>query len=197
MKSTFLLMMTITSFCNFSFASGVFDRGNGGSGIRCDKSGKSKVTVLDLYEMESNKFTLAHDLPKKFTSIVEFILKRIELHSPDVGRETRTASLIMKNELRFLNESLPHIDDLGDIPTLHPGCQIIQLAIQWDENSLIGRQFVFSAATWNELDEVNKAALVIHELFYRVILSHNRKFARSPQLVRLAVGYYFSDQFKP
>lgn len=196
MKSAFLLMI-IVSFCNFSFANGVFDRGNGGSGVRCNTSENSQLTVLDLYEMEQYSFTLARDIPKDFESAVEFVLKRIELYDPNTGREIRAASVIMKNELYFVHEPLNHIGDLGKDPELKPGCRVVQLAIQWDENSYIGRKFVISVATWNELDQVNKAALVIHELYYRVILKHKKKFNLAPLLLRQAVGFYFSDQFKP
>lgn len=190
----FLFLESINS--SQALANGVFDRGNGGSGVRCYQKNKTILAVLDLYEMKDQQLSLAKNIPLNFQEALEFVLNRMSNTEPALEIKVRAAIATLQKEAHFVEQSLPNINDLGVYPVLKPGCKLVQLAIQWDEQSFLGRRFAIDAQLWKQLDDINKAALIVHEAYYRTLLKSDVKFELYPVLVRRTVGYYFSENFE-
>jgi len=192
------LATILLSFFSFNvFAQGVFDRGNGGGGIKCNYFGNQTVEVLDLYDMNQFGFQLDPAIPADYNQALDFILARFAESNYEANIfNMQTALQDFKTEVQFVRHTLKDIDDLGIKPNWPSRCKFVQLATQWDEKSFTGRHFVINEPLWNQLNGIHQAALVMHEVFYRVILKHDKKFAVSPVVVRRTVGYYFSKQYQ-
>jgi len=193
----FVITVLISFMASQALAQGVFDRGNGGGGIKCDDKKNQKVEVLDLYDMNQFGFQLDPAIPSDFNQALDFVIARFE----ESNDETNVANLqtelqAFKDEVQFVQRPLKDIDDLGIKPKLPAQCQFVQLATQWDEKSFMDRYFLINEPLWNQMNGTHQAALVVHEVFYRVILKYTKKFAASPVVIRRMVGYYFSIQYR-
>lgn len=182
---------------NLAMAQGVFDRGNGGGGVRCDKAGGQTVEVLDLYAMHEFGFTLDPAVPSDFDQALAFAFTRFTQSNDEVMNERlQTEWQNFKTELQFVQHPLKNISDFGMKPFIPKKCKLVQLAIQWDEKAFAGRYFIITEPLWNKLSGTHQAALIMHELIYRLILRYDvKRFSISPIVVRRTVGYYFSAQY--
>jgi hypothetical protein len=75
-------------------------------------------------------------------------------------------------------------------------CKVRQLAIQWKENSPQGRVYWINARYFPRLDERNKAALILHELVYRLFTSSFPHENLNSRPVRQYVGLFMSNEFE-
>jgi len=190
-----MLFFSMISF-NYSQASGngVTDIGNGGGGILCSSSGKSSLKVLDLYDMEAYYgWTVSKDIPSDFEGALNAVFKRIKRFDPTFATELREEYRIYRKEVRFVEDPLPNIGDIGRPIEAPSSCSFKQLAIQWEEGSKYGRRFLINRSLWKTLDGFNQAALIIHELFYRIYLRHNRKYQITSLYIRMYVAEVFSN----
>lgn len=179
------------------FAQGVFDRGNGGGGVRCNSKKNQTVEVLDLYAMNEFGFQLDAAIPSEFNQALQFAFDRFEQSNDDLTVERlQTEWQNFKTEVQFVQHLLDDIRDIGMKPILPERCNFVQLAIQWDETAFAGRNFIITEPLWKKLNGINQAALILHELLYRMLLRYDdKKFSTSPIVVRRTVGYYFSAQY--
>lgn len=180
-----------------TLAQGVFDRGNGGGGVRCNGPKNQTVEVLDLYTMNEFGFLLDAGIPADFNQALQFAFNRFE-HSNDelTVERMQTEWQNFKTEVQFIQHPLADIRDIGMKPILPAKCNFVQLAIQWDETAFGGRKFTISEPLWKKLNGTHQAALIMHELLYRMLLRYDdKKFSTSPIVVRRTVGYYFSSQY--
>jgi hypothetical protein len=58
------------------------------------------------------------------------------------------------------------------MPALAPGCRRVQIAAQnTDLNRRLGKTYLIDKSLWERLDNLNRAALVVHEVLYTTLLS--------------------------
>ena len=148
------------------------ETGNGGDVVVCKKAdGTFTYELLDLYELRE-----VHGLKPDFASFpratyVEKAKHQIDKLSEwsDYNGETFTNFLQdhYLNKLENVHTRIKFIqDDLEDIPDsyntyLPNNCMLKQIAINY-QNGVIA----IDERLWNALDEDNKSALILHELFY-------------------------------
>ncbi|KYG63881.1 hypothetical protein AZI86_13770 [Bdellovibrio bacteriovorus] len=148
--------------------------GGGGKGVLCKKNGQETLEILDLYEGR-----LLYDLKyTKFQSLedasVDEVLGEVAQAYMTYASEPVWASLTtdeamknamigFKNLIRFVDDgvSLKATNDSNEA-FVEAGCEVKQIAVYYDENILL-----VDKKLWNKLDNVNKAALVLHEAFYQ------------------------------
>lgn len=147
--------------------------GNGGNAVVCEGQ---PIKVHDLYEAE------------KLRSIFP------QLGAPDVDPTVKVQAMIAQLESldpdRFSMYSqwlvefpesalfLPHVV-LTPVPdTLHPfleeGCSLKQLVIQAEPRFPEDKRYLVSKDLWDQLDNDNKAVLLMHEIVYRDAILHKQ-----------------------
>jgi len=181
-------------------SSGTSDRGGGGRGVLCKRDGKSTVELLDLYEAKSMYGLHLIDAPADETSAIKLFAQLLarQLWTPgDDTIESRVAffheswrSKLM-GKVHFL-ERTQHLKLSTDAhePILEDGCSSVQVALYYDENSLM-----IDSTLWKQMDWLNRAALMTHEFVYKVARLGGEQDSIS---TRKFVAYLFShESLKP
>lgn len=197
MKFFFVIFLSLmTSFAWAAGDNGIFDRGNGGDVVICTKpDGQKTYQVLDLYEQADRGYTPRHfpsDL--SYIDIVYIEIARIERQFPRVAKALNLEFQKLEASLYFIaDEHVPEIKDEFLYTSLP--CSLRQLAVQWNEGSRYGRVYWINARYFPRLDERNKAALILHELVYRLLSSSFPKEDLNSRPVRQYVGLFMSEEF--
>lgn len=154
------------------FASSIFagDKGNGGGAHICPNEGT--IQMYDLYEGYT-RYNLTPSIDNSF-SVEEYVqraLKKVMYDQPAVGLKLKEILEYLMDQGHLVvryNLNIPLIED-ANILVVNIGCSYEQLA-NWDNYS--GNVLV-KGEYFDRLDNVNKAALYLHEALY--------KFARDYQ----------------
>ncbi len=201
-KKTMVFMLSVIS----TLAWAGQGTGNGGDVVVCEMNdGTLSYEILDLYEAKfKHRLDIdALDNGSSLQDYVDYQLKKIDSWSDIEFFES--ASLSFMDRVIFTSEELEDISD--SYHTFIPrNCEIRQIAI----NDQLGSIYI-NEELWNHLDMANKAALVLHELFYEqmVLINHeNSIMARelnaflhgnSPKLftdIQRSLDRYFSVNYK-
>ncbi|OFZ47620.1 MAG: hypothetical protein A2381_09615 [Bdellovibrionales bacterium RIFOXYB1_FULL_37_110] len=193
-----LLALYLTSFCSFAALDGQ-GTGNGGDVLVC-KNPDSSIQSIILYDFYEAKFRhdITLDLDDNSTSLndkVTSIINKIKRLNP-----TR-ATLYEKwwNEFQLPENTLFTSDTLSDIPdtgevTYPANCEIVQAAHQ--KKPFSGeRRYKIRKDLWDQMDNANKAGLVIHELIYREAKEENAYVHLNSKRVRYLNATFFSNEF--
>lgn len=163
-----------------------FDRvGNGGDAVVCkDKNGKIKsVELLDLYEginlgrVDSYIKTDG----RRFDEIVEDRLKLIDRYTHSTMQENIIdfAKDLISKALQYERNGVDRYDNvrfatsiLVDVPdsdhlSFPDGCQVEQVAVKRKDFYEGEIEFLFKSTTWDKMDELSKAGLILHEAIYK------------------------------
>ena len=184
------------SFAWAADGSGIFDRGNGGDVVICTQpGGKKTYEVLDLYEQADRGYT-----PRVYSSNLSYIdiihqeIARIERNFPRVANALTVEFSKLQAGLYFKEDyQVPEIQDENIYYSLP--CKVRQLAVQWTSNSPHGRVYWINVRYFLRLDARNKAALILHELVYRLFVSSFPKEELNSRPVRQYVGLFMSEEF--
>ncbi|MFV8257743.1 hypothetical protein ACNQKP_08050 [Bdellovibrio bacteriovorus] len=173
---------------------GVFDRGNGGDVVICGTGPGQTHEVLDMHEFPRWGF-----LPVEFSGnggreVLGEVLHRIGLQYPYVEKALQHELEVFWKEVAFVPaSSIPEVNDEGGYQ-LKEGCILKQLAVQWSENSSQGRRYLIAADYWGRLDSRNQAALLIHEMMYRLLVRSQVGLPASSSELRVYVAFFFSQE---
>lgn len=158
MKSLFvLLLLPLLSFAG--------EKGNGGYAIVCrDNSGEiTSAELLDIYEGRVlYKRSYAVDM-NSTSELIEVAKSRIGDYGSFLNKLNKELSLINQNLIFIPNGNELEPTDDAFPPIKKKGCQFEQLA----NYTNIGEVLV-SQEIYDNLDNVNKAALFIHEAVYAI-----------------------------
>lgn len=147
------------------------ESGNGGDVLICKdtSSGKTSYEILDLYEAKEFYHFIPDYGPKglSFMEHVQFVLDRFARLDPDRAR-------IYLNTIKEFSKPQYYIAgiQLQDIPDsqhlyIPSDCKIEQIAVQNPDTFPPRPKFVVNKDLWMKLDEVNRAALLLHEAVYK------------------------------
>jgi hypothetical protein len=166
--TVFLAALTLSSSMALAKEGGV---GNGGVSVVCRDS-KNKITtaeVLDIYEgavRYGRKYDNALDVETKIELAQLKLVK-----NPSFLTEFQTELAKVRSIMVFIpkgNSLTPTNDAFPKIKK--DGCDFEQLANYTDENELL-----VSQEFHDELDEVNQAALLVHEAIYTIFRNQGDK----------------------
>lgn len=185
--------------------------GGGGVGVRCG----SELKLLDYVEALQKNISISHN-PKNKEEAIDLVAQLItQLHwAPDShplsamesvltlaviqpifdGKSLFNAETKQYEDVTFTGRPLPLSKDIGEY-SIPPKCHLEQIAYYSDVN----KNLVIHRARWNELDWLNKAMLVAHEVAY---LMDRREglhsfFTGTSEFARTFVGELFSEQGLP
>jgi hypothetical protein len=189
-----VLAMIFSIFSSSSALSGV-DSSGGGNAVVCRNSEGQIISaeVLDLFEArvlfgrtlvptQSTAVDHARAMVEKLQAqnINAFLSFRDVYFEPVI---TKAKVLPPGLELTPINDSFP--------PAIPKGCKVEQLAAYQSDGGLY-----INGDIWPALDELNKAALYVHEAMYQFLRYHGK--AKDSMRARKIVGLAFSDfRFSP
>lgn len=165
--------------------------GGGGFVVACPATvlGPAKTELLDLYEAKANlPFVLATASGNISNDYFASVQRVYGLQGyPQLAEERKTQILENLNKFflstKFVEPSqLPTSDDLGVKPWIPSTCAIQQVAFFDDASETI----YMRRDLFDQLDSLNQAALVQHELWYRDLRTLKDS---TSQLARLAVAH--------
>lgn len=173
MKIRKIIFAIILSCSLSAYASLPTDVGGGGFVIKCtDELGDDHYRTFDVWEQSKMLQVDSYGLKgKNWKEKVHFALNRLKrvdylfaLAILDVIKdlEKNMGSYLVKN-LTF-----PDIKDYTDI-VISKSCVKIPAAFQIKVPFYGQKKFYFSLDVWRNLDEFNKASLVLHEAIYKVL----------------------------
>lgn len=176
-----LMLLSITALSVSAFAgSGV---GNGGYSVVCRDQVTKKITsaeILDIFEGRNLHYLEYSNNPVlKMEDFVNYSLNYLE----GVNKHFRNA---VSDEVKKLEAKIIYIPDnlvlepTNDaFPTLgRKDCKFEQLATYTDDNKLYVSKEIYSA-----LDELNKAALRLHEAIYIIARKSDQKDSKNTRVI--------------
>lgn len=142
--------------------------GNGGHGISCP--GVQKIEAIDAYEARTYR---PLDLGSNGLSVeekLETVFERLGRFSPYAVANLRVRLAEFFHTTRYVNYELQLVKDYGNFKHPNPKCKIVQVAVQtW--SALPGeRAYQIDARLWARMDNDSRAALILHELIFGVVL---------------------------
>ena len=168
--------------------------GGGGKGVLCRNNKTVTVETLDLYEgkvlygLELNHTAAGQDqaielfadlMTKHFWNPSTIALDEFKAHFKE-----QIINMFLKN-IRFISpdKKLKLISDSFE-PLVQQGCEIVQVAIYYDDSILLVDQ-----SLWNQMNWVNRIGLLAHEFIYLLDRQNGSKNSIS---TRKLVGQLFS-----
>jgi hypothetical protein len=160
-----LTIITVISSISLTFAAGGVD-GGGGKGVVCrnDQNQIIKAEVLDIYE---GRVQYGHRIPSSSSQVMSQADEAIRSISSGRNKVFQDSVLKMAHFINLRKIILPDGTGLEDIDDSHhvivpKGCKIEQLANFTKQN-----QILIDGEIWKNLDNTNKAALLVHEALYK------------------------------
>lgn len=162
--------------------------GNGGDVIVCG----NKVELLDVYEAKMSNHTLYRPVGKDYKQMFQDIIqKHLSTLQPKRSARYLTNLNTFESEAQFLpGIELNDVDD-GGMVAIPKKCKLKQIVIQLsdDERPAGKPRYTVSLDLWKKLDDFNKAALALHEIFYREAIEHQ---SSNSMVVRAMIGEVLS-----
>ncbi len=199
-----LALAAVVSCKNRSESSLLSDKnGDGGTVIVCDKKlqelGGLDIMVTDLYVFRKDPKLKKLKIPvdkhgqyAHYLEIVKIILKRFKYL--DYSGYKKMQALInqvdpeQKIDAKLAKLHLPKVGDEGAIELPEEGnCEIKYAVIQKNSSIPGWKTFQFQKEIWTRLDNINKAALLVHEILIR-------QYNNTIDHLRYAVAHAFADK---
>ncbi len=188
MKYFLLIMMFFSAFSATSHA--IDRKRNGGHVLDCGQH----IEVMDLYE---SRALYGNSLGKlsgvSYPQIARSVIEKLKRHSPRRYQQLVAGLSSFHAQARFIEHGqISGISDIGGGVIIPQGCKLVPAVFHFSRGEWNSLRYVIDKGLWDRLDELNRAALVVHELVYRIFLAEN------PQLVdasgvRFFVAYLFSS----
>lgn len=191
------LLLGLVAVLMIDFASPAFAGvliGNGGDAVVCP--GGRAPELLDLFEARRMHGALTLGQPgnpgagKDAVGLVGEVLARARQRDHWLGSDLEKELAVFFSRVRFVDEAeLGAVDDATPAVPL-ASCRLQQLAVHtfWDDGQ--PPTFRIDRALWSEMEPVQQAGLIVHELLYS-IARRDRALMRSDD-VRPLVGRLFA-----
>lgn len=159
-------------------ARGGTEVGNGGDAVVCRSGGKIvSAELLDYYEARV-KYGLKLNLQGSVENMVDTALTRLAEVQDVKIPSYRSSALKFQEEALFVSGI-----ELIDIPDSHhtffpKGCQVEQVAIQIVPKLPLEKRYTINKDIWDAMSDLNKAGLILHEIFYRELLGDTSIYVR-------------------
>ncbi len=168
--------------------------GGGGRGMRCKDNGKETIESLDLFEARALGLTLL-PVPSSEDAALDLAIELLAKHQRSPGmisheQYVKVLKEVLKKKwltkFRYLDgaKSLRMIDDSHEV-IKQSGCEAVQIAVYYESTILIDKKL------WDQLDNLSKAAVWLHELVYHMERQNGRTNSIS---TRILIGQLFSTK---
>ena len=157
-----LIYLATFLFSQISLAGGTL--GNGGNVLICPE----QITLLDFYESESlrNISITQGSTKNSLQENMEIILNQFSKQDPKRAEKYLLEWKRFFSETLFVtNTNIGTIDD-SDHVFIPTNCYVQQTAIKLLQRFPQDPKYVIDQDTWDQMDSVQKAGLIMHELIY-------------------------------
>ena len=196
-----LILFVIFIFLpSFGFAS--TSVGNGGMLVACSTATQSDLSLLDFVEAkllwnlpEANALTSLASQPSSETTIVTFILNRLEKLDPKRASRLKKEYASFYTEAFFIQSAIltPTQDD--NAIALPVGCSLMQAVIQVNPELPGEKRFNISQIVWDLLNPlpIARSGLIMHELLYREAIANGQTTSKKTRYLN---AFLFSEQIE-
>lgn len=175
-KTPVTLILSLVLVCSVvvvTSAYGADEKGNGGHIVQCrngDGSIRSRE-LLDIYEAR-DLMDLEPDLgPSNLTEVEKalFVVQRLKAFDAGKAQELEEGIRTFFSEKNsvFVDGVLPYVADTG-VTHVPEGCGLEQFAIRQEPQIGTDRLFTISKPLWDSVSTDSRAALMLHELLYKM-----------------------------
>lgn len=164
-------VLGIAIFSFFAVAPAYAERvvGNGGHGIACERT--RQVESLDAYEAREFGPLQLGSPALSVEEKLEIAFERIGRLSPSAVVNLSTRYAHFKKMTKFVTSDIPYTNDQGafSLPS-DKKCKLVQVAAQVWSPYPGERAYRINQALWERMDGDDKVALILHELYFGVLL---------------------------
>jgi hypothetical protein len=185
-----LLIMGTLLFSMNSFAGN--EKGNGGGVHFCGV--EERLELYDIYEAQARYGYKIVDKKLSVENTLQFAVDKISKNNSFIGRKVKEQIDYLKNSHMIVRAKVK-LTPIGDANILltDEGCSYKQLA-NWDE---VSGNLIIKKEYFDQMDNLNKAAFLIHETLYKVgrdlnLLEQAEDGSTTSDTVRMIVGEIFS-----
>lgn len=195
----FSLFFCFTVLANPAQTMGGNEVGNGGDVVVCrDKDEIKSIQLLDFYEVKTKDKKEISSSLKDEDSILREIISKVGEVDPKRGELFRKKAQTFLKEVHFMeNVKLSDIpDSFHLVLPQEKNCKLEQIAILDKNQTDPGKKFVINKNLWDELDPLNKAGLVMHEIVYEYFGSLGERNSIKVRAYNASLfGTYTSDEY--
>jgi hypothetical protein len=171
------------------------ETGNGGDAVVCfDGDGQiDTVEMLDIYEAKTDNWGFSFKMgnAKDFNEKVQQSIDIFKQKVPQKGMLYQDYYDSFFSETSFKIVNL--VDILDSKHVFFPiGCEVQQIAIHREPKFSGQSRYIINKKLWDKMDDLNKAALVLHEIIYRDSYENGNRNSVSSRYLN---GWALSDQF--
>lgn len=170
--------------------------GGGGKGVICSNNKNDIIETLDLYEARVlyNLEIVDHIHSEEEAFDLFASLMTNHFWNPDsinkneyLNHYKKIIKEIYQKNIRFIDSTkkLKLVNDSFE-PLVEKGCQIVQVAINYDESIILVDQ-----SLWEKMDSLNKISLIAHEIIYGI---DRQDGSTNSMTTRKLVGQIFSKK---
>lgn len=165
------ILLVISLFAPTGYASE--QEGHGGGALICQYEGGYKAIMLDLWEGQLEKpfglgLVMKNSKGMTVDDIVTRALKKLPGGIVGFGGDTKAALEIVKSNLIFLPIGLDIYDSDDVKAKIIPSNCEFKFAARF-QNEIDGPRIYVNKMVWESMDDLNKAALLLHEAIYKVL----------------------------
>jgi hypothetical protein len=148
--------------------------GNGGNIVICKSGNTSTYELLDISEgLALRDLSPKHPNEKSWEKILQVLIKRIDIFGKDFPNLLETHSKMFEEEAK----RIPSVSFESSGDSFHllipDNCRIEQVITQKAPIYEGDKRYFINQKLWSNLDERNKAYLVLHELVYRILIDNS------------------------
>lgn len=159
--------------------------GNGGDIIQC----KNSIQLLDYYEAKEHGFIIpedgkykdykkaAFDLLDEFSKIDNKLATQYRERLNEIDKQIDLRSSITLTDIPDSNHEM-----------LPKGCKLHQIAIRRKEEKK-GKLFLINKDLWDQLNNINKAGLILHEIVYEHFLYLGEKDSKKARFMNALISH--------
>jgi hypothetical protein len=194
----YILFLISCTFCISTLANtsrGGFDVGNGGLVAQCGVG--SKWRTLDLLEGHYRGMEYWTELiGLSRQQVLAKVIERANAYCPNhfsqyqkLMKEFSKGAVLATSMVGGLPETTDYVPDLPI-----DQCSIKQAAFQRQIPDSSGKRFILDREIWIELSPVDQAALIVHEVMYRLFILQYK--GGTSNWIRPSVAVLFSENFR-
>jgi len=157
--------------------------GNGGDIIQC----KDSIQLLDFYEAKEYDFIVPQEKKyEDYKKILSDILDNFSKLDKKLALQYKNRMNEIESKIDFRSSiTLTDISD-SNHEMLPKNCQLHQIAIRRKEEKR-EKLFLINKDLWDQLNSINKAGLILHEIIYEHFLYLGEKDSKKARLMNALI----------
>lgn len=142
---------------------------HGGEAVQCQYGSLTTTEVLDYFEAVEEHHRQIDVPGKDWKDKVTQLIERVKTKDLGVASALKTQyDEFLQSYVTVDRAKLPIVNDSTTFIRLTPNCIQLQAAVQKAQIRVLEKRYYFDEAIWSQMDDIQKAGLVMHELLFRL-----------------------------